>query len=1613
MGPNVKRQKFAIIKQVLSEIERLTGRKVPIKLDAFVRQFYANSSLQDMAEKEVTALAGEAASIWSFLQHLKSGETKVRVFNPDLSKHGWESNRTTLEVISSDMPFLVDSVTAKLSQIGIIVHMVTHPVVRVCRDAKGKLKDIVKGQSNDDGVTNESLLSFEISQQATSAKRNELQATIKSVLDDVRFAVEDWRAMRERVLQIITELKIIDTQGAGGDIVEAEDFLQWAHDNNFTFLGYRDYNFKGTGAKAKVHVDPKTGLGILRDSKRLVLNELRHLDFMPTEVRSFINRPDPIVVSKADMRSTVHRPVLLDTIGIKKFNAAGKVVGQHLIVGLFTSVAYNSSPRDIPLLRRKIDKTIARTGFPPSGHDGKALMNILETYPRDELFQTRIEDLIDISIGILHLQERQRTALFIRHDDFGRFVSCLVFVPRDQYNTGIRLKVMEVLADSLGGEVSAFSMEFTESPFARLHVTITTPGGARSKIKSAAIEQKIADLAKSWPDHLGTELTSAHGEDDGNQLRNIYNDAFPPSYRESFDAAAAVEDISRLEQVVAGEDLNLQLYRPANAAKNEVRFKVFHPHMPLPLSDVLPMLEDMGLRVIDEVPHAIRLDLETHQVIMIHDFGLVSRNGAAIDIEAVRQYFHEVFSRVWHGDMESDGFNALVLEAGLSWRQIVILRTYAKYLRQAKAPFSQDYMERTLANNPAITRNIVKFFETNFDPAAHKGRNRNIVRLRQKILDSLNKVESADEDRILRRYQNAVESSLRTNFYQSDSNGNNKPYLAIKFDSRKLEELPLPRPLREIFVYSPRFEAIHLRGGMVARGGLRWSDRPEDFRTEILGLMKAQMVKNAVIVPVGSKGGFVVKQPPKEGDREAFIEEGITCYKMFMGGLLDITDNLKGPKLIPPKDVIRLDTDDPYLVVAADKGTATFSDIANGVSNDYGFWLGDAYASGGSIGYDHKKMGITARGAWESVKRHFREIGKDIQKEDFSVVGVGDMSGDVFGNGMLLSKHIKLLGAFNHLQIFVDPDPDPAKSFAERKRMFNLARSSWSDYNTDLISKGGGIFERSAKSITLTPQIKKCFGISKSQLTPNELIKIILTAKVELLWFGGIGTYIKASTEVDADAGDRANDPVRINANQLNCQVIGEGANLGVTQRARIEFGLLKGRLNTDSVDNSAGVDCSDHEVNIKILLNSVVAKGKLTQAQRNKLLAKMTGEVGDLVLRDNYLQTQAITLVEAQDIELLDHQTRFMRFLERKGRLDRAIEFLPDEETLIDREKGSIGLTRPEISIIIPYAKLWLYDMILDSDLADDANLRQDLIDYFPTPLRAKYRNDIFQHRLKREIIATVVTNSMINRVGGTFVTNMMEKSGAEPIDIARAYIATRDAFGLEDIWAEIETLDNKVDAAMQVTLLKDVNKLIERSTLWFLRNARKPIDIGANIKEFSSAIKMLAGKIERVAPESATSRVNFRVNRYARLGVPQDLARRVAYLILLVSSLDIVRTSASCKMGVEDTAGIYFEIGESFGLGWLRYNAEKLPGDNYWQKLASAAVIEELYGHQKGITAMIMSSAANGSDPLVQWSKINSATMDQTKQMLNELESAEQVDLSMLAVVSRHLGSIIGTTD
>jgi glutamate dehydrogenase len=1021
------------------------------------------------------------------------------------------------------------------------------------------------------------------------------------------------------------------------------------------------------------------------------------------------------------------------------------------------------------------------------------------------------------------------------------------------------------------------------------------------------------------------------------------------------------------------------------------------------------MLEHMGLKVIDEVPYELHPQGAALKIIEVHDFGLVTRGGNAVNLGAARANFHEVFRRSWMGEMESDGLNALVLSAGLGWREIVVLRHFTKYLRQVKAPFSQEYMIGALNNNPKIAAALVQMFLAKFDPRINggdKGRDRQVGRYRAEALKLLDDVTSADEDRVLRRFLNVVESALRTNYFQAAADGGPKPYLSVKFDSTKLDELPLPRPLREIFVYSPRVEGIHLRGGLVARGGLRWSDRPEDFRTEILGLMKAQMVKNAVIVPVGSKGGFFVKRPPTEGGRDAIQAEGIACYRTFMSGLLDITDNLKSGKVIPPKDVVRHDGNDPYLVVAADKGTATFSDIANGIAIDYGFWLGDAFASGGSVGYDHKKMGITARGAWESVKRHFREMGKDIQSEDFICVGVGDMSGDVFGNGMMLSRHTKLIGAFNHLHIFVDPDPDPETGFNERVRLFNMPRSSWIDYDTKKLSKGGAIYDRKAKTVELSPEARARFGFSKPTVTPNELMRAMLTADVELLFFGGIGTYIKASTESNADADDRANDALRINGREVRAKVIGEGANLGVTQRGRIEYALKGGRLNTDSIDNSAGVDTSDHEVNIKILADAVVAKKKLSYSQRNTLLAKLTDEVAQLVLRDNYMQTQAITLAKAKTLETLDLQQRFLRMLERAGRLDRAVERLPDDETFAERARDKIGLTRPEISIAMPYAKMWLYDILLESSFPDEALLERDLIDYFPSALRGKYRTEILSHQLRREIIATVATNSMINRVGGTFVMNMMEKTGASPVEVTRAYIIVRDTFDLRAIWRSIEELDAKVHADVQIKLFQDVDQLIERAVLWVLRNIAAPIDLAKTIAEFEGGISQLSGMMDKVVPKEVTERIDFRVKRYAESGVPAALARRIAYLILLVSGPDVIRASAAAKRPLADIAKLYFRIGETFGLGWLRYSAEKLPAESHWQKLASAAVIEELYAHQKSLTLRIMNGGKG--DPLEKWIKDNAQTMEQMRQMLSELNASEAVDLSMLAVASRHLSAI-----
>lgn len=1602
--------KREVIDKVVEQIQqRLTG-KMAKDAEAFVRLFYKDVPPDDMAGRSVDSLYGAALTLYKFAQKRPSANAaKIRVYNPDLEEHGWKSDHTVIEMINTDMPFLVDSVTSALNEFDLTVHLVIHPIMRIARDDRGELQSVEAVENSD--ASRESVMHLEIDEQTDEAVLRKIRDRLEDVLTDVSLSVEDWQAMLSKVAEVLDGIRTAPTGISAEDQKEAQDFLGWVHNDHFTFLGYREYKFSGTGKKAKVDVNPQSQLGILRREGTHIFDELRQIGNLSTEVQAFVAQPSLLMVTKANKQSTVHRPVHLDTIVVKQFDDEGKVVGQHLFVGLFTSVAYNLSPRLIPLLRMKLAETIKRAGFPPASHDAKALVNILETFPRDELFQIELDDLYHICMGILHLQERQRIALFVRRDAFERFVSCQVFCPRDRFSTKLRMKFQSVIEAAFDGKVTAHYTLIGDSPLARLHLLVKTTPGELPEYNVTDIERQLVETARDWADTLRQVLVREMGEERGLTLYRRYGESFTGDYRDRFGVDTAALDIDRIEDVIKSSDLRVNLYRPIEAAENELRFKIYNPGAPVPLSDVLPMLENMGLKVITENPFKVE-PRDTDVNVRIHDFGVLV--DGEFHLHDVRDKFQELFIRMWHGEVENDAFNRLVLLGGLHWREVVILRTYARYMRQMGSAFSQDYMAKTLANNASLAAAIVDLFVARFDPDRVPGLAAEAEAIEGDIITRLEDVMNPDEDRILRAFLNLVQSTLRTNYFQYGKDGNPKPYLSVKFNSGMVEDLPLPRPWREIFVYSPRVEAVHLRGGPVARGGIRWSDRQEDFRTEILGLVKAQMVKNAVIVPVGSKGGFVVKRPPVDGGREAFLEEGIACYKTLMSGMLDITDNIVGGDIIPPERVRRLDDDDPYLVVAADKGTATFSDIANGVARDYGFWLDDAFASGGSQGYDHKKMGITARGAWESVKRHFREIGKDIQKEPFTVAGVGDMSGDVFGNGMLLSEQIKLVAAFNHMHIFVDPDPDLAKSFAERKRLFDMPRSSWADYDTKVLSKGGAIFDRKAKTLDPSAEVRKLLDLGTGKVTPADMMKAILKADVELLWFGGIGTYIKSSAESNADAGDRANDAIRINGKDIRAKVIGEGANLGCTQRGRIEYAHAGGRLNTDAIDNAAGVNCSDHEVNIKILVGEVVAAGDMTEKQRNKLLVEMTDEVGDLVLRDNYLQSQAISNAFAGGGDALDAQVRLIRMLEREGRLNREIEYLPDDEELARRTAAHQGLTRPEISVLMPYAKLWLYDEVLKSDLPDDPILVEELVRYFPTAVRKKYSAAISSHRLKREIIATVGTNSLVNRVGGTFVHDMMEATGLSAVDVSRGYLITRAVFGLRKLWAGIEALDNKVDAKVQIAMFSHINRMVEDVTLWFLRNCEE-LNVGAKIELFRPAVAKVIEAFDDIVPADAAFRTTLDQKSQSLIdqGVPEDLARRVAAMQQMVAVCDIVRIAEATGRDVIDVGATYFAIGARFQLGLLRAAAESIEAETHWQKLARAAAIDDLFGHQRELTRVVLSSGTNGTvggDLVRKWVDDHQRGCARCDQLIDELRAAGQIDLSMITVANRQIRAMVG---
>jgi glutamate dehydrogenase len=1596
--------------ELVDQVAEQAATRAPERADEvrrFARQFYEHVAPDDVLAGTADKLTDAVISLWEFAQQRTPGTPKLRLYKP-----AGGSTSTVLEIVNDDMPFLVDSVGAALTRLKVDFQVVIHPIVHVERDGEGRL---VALRGPGEPGANESFMHVRIKALLASGMA-EIERELYRVLGDVRAAVDDFPAMLERCRAEIAGLRESPPPLAPAEIEEGIAFLDWLTASNFTFLGYRELRFESDGDSMVAHLLDEDGLGLLRDRNVKILDGLSNLGTLPPEVREFVRQPVLLRVNKTRRRSTVHKPVQMDVVAVKTFDAEGRVVGERQFVGLYTAAANQTSPQSVPLLQGKIKQVLDRAGFPAHSFGGKNLRHIIETYPREELFQITVDDLHRIALGVLLLQERQRVAFFPRRDPFERFVSCLVYVPRDHYDTALEHKLGEVLAEAYHGTVSLSQPHLTESVLARIQIIVETEPGHIPNVDPEEVERRLAEAARSWEDRLREALVAARGEADGLALALRYRSAFPASYQDRFGGETAVYDIEQIERALATDGLTQNLYRPAGAPPEALRFKVYGTPPARPLSDILPMLENMGVKVVDENPYDIRLG-EDEPPVWMRDLSLVSEDGAPVEIAAVREAFHEAFEQVWRGELENDAFNKLVLRAGLVAREVGILRAYCKYLRQAQAPFSEAYMQETLARNPKLARALVDLFRSRFDPAHAGDRG---AALRGEIGHLLDAVANPDEDRILRRFLNLVEATLRTNYFQRGADGRPKPSLSLKLDSAAVAELPLPRPVREIFVYSPRFEAIHLRGGLVARGGIRWSDRREDFRTEVLSLMKAQMVKNTVIVPVGSKGGFVLKRAP--AGREKLQEEGIECYKLMMRGLLDITDNLAGNAVVPPPDVVRHDGDDPYLVVAADKGTATFSDIANGISAEYGFWLDDAFASGGSAGYDHKEMAITSRGAWESIKRHFRELGKDIQTTPFTVIGIGDMSGDVFGNGMLMSRHIRLLAAFDHRHIFLDPDPDPAQGFAERRRLFEKTRSSWADYDRAAISAGGGVFERGLKTIPLSPEVRALLGLEAEEVSPAELMRTLLQAEVELFFFGGIGTYVKASSESQADASDRANDLLRIDAPQLRAKVIGEGANLAVTQRARVEYALRGGRLNTDFIDNSAGVDCSDHEVNIKILLGDVERTSGLTRPERNELLRSMTDEVGLLVLRDNFLQTQALSVTHLLGAHLLDRVARLMRQLERERGLSRAIEFLPNEDALTERSRLGLGFTRPELSVLLSYTKMAIYDELLASDLPDDPAMEEDLRLYFPAPLRGPYAGPIARHRLHREIVATAVTNSMVNRVGLTFVHELKERTGMPPAEVARAYVVARDVFGLRPLWGAIEGLtiseatpetpDRPVPAEAQYRMLLECGRALERGTAWFLAQRHAGIDVRELTGAFGPGIAELAGGLDGLLGANDLQLRAGRVADFVRAGVPPGLAERVARLPWLPALCDIVSIAHAVATPAAQVGQTYFRIGARFGFDWLRSAAGRISTDKTWNKLAVSAIVDDLYGQQAELTSRVLQAAqaAGGAaeSALEAWIEARRPVVARAEQLLAELRATPEPDLAMLTVASRALKAV-----
>jgi glutamate dehydrogenase len=1630
--------------ELLGEAAALTS-SIPGVGDAasFLRAYYRHVAPDELAAAGPERIAAVASAHAEFAATRPQGRALVRIRAGEQAALDPTSN--VVDIVTDDMPFLVDSITMELTRHGVASRLVVHPQLLVRRDVTGVLHDIVgavNGGSSSHDQLAESWTHIEVGALA-AGEADRITADLQRVLGDVRVAVEDYSRMRSKALALADDVLAPggeDTGGAGAP-GEIADLLRWLADGHFTFLGYREYDLEtDADGMLMLRAVPGTGLGILRHDR----TSSGSFAALPPEVRARALDPRRLIVTKANSRSTVHRPSYLDYVAVKRLSEAGEVVGEYRFLGLYTHGAFSETITGIPVLRRKLAEVLEMSGMVADSHDGKEVAEVLDFYPREELFMASSKDLAAVAAGVHRLRERRETRLFLRKDPYGRYVSALVYMPRDRYTTKARLLIQNVLERAFEASQIDYSVLVGESPVARLHVVVRAERGTQlPDVDPAELERSVAAAVRSWDDDLADEAARELGPQRGRELLARLGDNIPETYKTDVPASAAVGDFVKIMELRdSGEDIAFDLWESEDyvggvpivedgdqsaeasvPAKRVWRLTIYRTAGPITLTDVLPRLQHMGVDVVDEHPYEFPgAPGKGGQPFWIYDFGLrrtgddVAESDTASGAlwERVREQVEGALRALWNGRIEDDGFNALVLDAQLTYRQIVMLRAYAKYLRQANITFSQAYIERVLRSNAPIARLLVRLFESRFDPAKEAGRTERSEAIAEEIAGALDNVASLDEDRILRSYLGLITATLRTNYFASGPD--EVPYLVVKLNARQVPDLPAPRPQFEMFVYSPRFEGVHLRFAPVARGGLRWSDRREDFRTEILGLAKAQEVKNSVIVPSGAKGGFVCKQLPDASDREAQQAEVVACYRMFIAAMLDVTDNLEAGVVVPPAGVVRHDGDDPYLVVAADKGTATFSDTANEIAMSRGFWLGDAFASGGSEGYDHKKIGITARGAWESVRFHFHTLGVNVDTDDFTVVGIGDMSGDVFGNGMLLSRHIKLIAAFDHRHVFLDPSPDPLTSFAERQRLFALPRSSWADYDASLISPGGGIYPRSVKSVHISPQVRAVLELPDgvTAMSPDSLISAILAAPVDLLWNGGIGTYVKATNQSHADVGDRSNDAVRVDAAQVQAKVVGEGGNLGLTQEARVEYALAGGLVNTDFIDNSAGVDTSDHEVNIKILLDRVVRDGDLTRDDRNVLLQQMTDEVAEQVLEHNYQQNRTLAAAKAQAPQMLHVHARYIRKLERDGLIRRRLDVLPNDREIAERRSAGTGLTTPEFSVLLAQTKISATGEVLASGLPDDPFLRRVLVGYFPTPLRVKYAAQMGDHRLHREIITTSVVNDMVDRCGITFAFRLNEETGASVPEITMAWLVARAVFDMPGFWAQIEAMDGSVDTSVQIMAQLEGRKLTERAARWLLHNRRPPYDVQSTIDFFADGVLTVAASLPKLLAGRDLAGFEERREIYSGRSVPVVLAERLAAMVPAYAAFDIVDIARGTGRSVEETAEVYFDLADRLQIARLRDMITALPREDRWNTMARNAIRDDLYTAHAALARDVLTVTEPGSPEhrLAAWVQRNDSAVRRANQTLTEIWESNSFTVATLSVAVRAVRTLVTTS-